>query len=359
MTPLPRALLGVLVVVAVLGACGGGEQRRRSSPQEVARRQVPRDYPTIQAAVDASRPGDVIEIAAGSYNEAVLVETDGLELRGVDGESVVLDGEGRLQNGIAVYSNDVTVERLTVKDYKVNGVLVAGDYGDDGDGPRGYRIASVTALGNGLYGIYAFGARDGVVEDSFASGSPDSGFYIGQCNPCDAVFRNNVAEGNRVGYEATNATGVRVEGNRWVNNRIGMTTGSGDQERLAPQGGSEILDNTVVDNESVGIVIAGGRGNVVSGNEVRGHPDAGIVVTDQDGYAPESNRVVDNVLSNLGPDLVFGAIGTPFGVGGNCFSGNEGVVRTVPERLEDLVSCDGSASLRQVPSWSPPQLWSR
>ncbi|HEY6687699.1 MAG TPA: hypothetical protein VI094_15965, partial [Propionibacteriaceae bacterium] len=57
------------------------------------------------------------------------------------------------------------------------------------------------------YGIYAFDSADGLFEHSYASGSPDSGFYIGQCHPCDAVVDQVVAERNALGYSGTNAGG--------------------------------------------------------------------------------------------------------------------------------------------------------
>lgn len=53
-------LSGVVVVIA-----GGAEA-------DAAIRRVPHSYPTIQAAVDASRPGDAIEVAPGEYCGATL-----------------------------------------------------------------------------------------------------------------------------------------------------------------------------------------------------------------------------------------------------------------------------------------------
>lgn len=351
-----RRIIGAVAAAALtVAACSGGGGPTEHGRVAVTRR-VPSRYRTIQAAVDAAQRGDVVEIAAGLYREAVVVETDGVTLRGDRRDGVIIDGEGRRANGISVYARGVSVERLTVRNHRVNGVLVAGDYGTGATPRADYRVSEVTATDNGLYGLYAFGVRGGVIERSEATGSPDSGIYIGQCNPCDAIVRDNVATGNRVGYEATNASGVRVERNQWSRNRIGMNAGSGNQERLAPQAASTIVDNVVADNDSVGIVIGGGRDNVVRDNRVSGHPDGGIVVVDQDGYVPQKNRVTANTLDNPGPDLVLAAIGAPFAIGGNCFDANSGVTETIPPRLEAVAPCGGAESTAQVPSWSPPPL---
>jgi parallel beta-helix repeat protein len=42
---------------------------------------VPRDFPTIQAAVDAAAPGDTVNVKAGTYTEEVVISKD-LNLRG-------------------------------------------------------------------------------------------------------------------------------------------------------------------------------------------------------------------------------------------------------------------------------------
>ena len=63
---------------------------------------VPDDHDTIQAAVDAAEPGDLILIEPGTYEEAVDVETEDLTIRGLDRNEVVLDGGFELENGIRV-----------------------------------------------------------------------------------------------------------------------------------------------------------------------------------------------------------------------------------------------------------------
>ena len=79
-----------------------------------------------------------------------------------------------------------------------------------------FRIDHVTAFNNGLYGIYAFDSQHGVITDSYASGSADSGFYVGQCRDCDILVTGNVAERNAVGFENANASDSLVDGRQPV-----------------------------------------------------------------------------------------------------------------------------------------------
>ena len=69
----------------------------------------------------------------------------------------------------------VAIENLTARNYTLNGFYWTG--------VSGFRGSYLTAYNNGDYGIYAFGATNGVLEHSYGSGSPDSSFYVGQCAP--------------------------------------------------------------------------------------------------------------------------------------------------------------------------------
>jgi hypothetical protein len=188
---------------------------------------VPADSPTIQSAVDLSVTGDLLLIWPGTYREAVEVRTPGITLRGVDRNTVVLDGGDELENGVLVAADGVAVENLTVRRYTFNGVLFTKAYDDNVDDPtkhvllEGYRASYLTLSNNGQYGVYAFFARGGRMDHLYASGHPDSGVYVGQCKPCDAVLTDIVAEQNSIGYEGTNAGGnLFVVNSIWRNNRI-------------------------------------------------------------------------------------------------------------------------------------------
>jgi len=66
---------------------------------------VPGDFATIQAAVDAARPGDTIQVGPGVYCENIVIQTSGLRLRTQPGANrAVIDGTclGGIGSGIHV-----------------------------------------------------------------------------------------------------------------------------------------------------------------------------------------------------------------------------------------------------------------
>jgi plastocyanin len=88
---------------------------------------VPQDRPTIQAAVDAASPGDLVLVSPGVYREAVEVTTPYLTIRGTDRNTVILDGGFELDNGIhALEADGVAVENMTARNYTLNGFYWTG-----------------------------------------------------------------------------------------------------------------------------------------------------------------------------------------------------------------------------------------
>jgi len=349
---------------------------------------VPEDHATIQAAVDAAEPGDLVLIAPGTYNEAVDVTTDDITIRGLDRNEVILDGEFELTNGIKVVGADgVAIENMTGRHYTSNSFYWTG--------ADGYRASYLTSYRTGDYGIYAFDSVHGQIEHSYTSGSRDAGIYIGQCYPCDAVIDNVISEWNGLGYSGTNSGGnLLIVNSTWRYNRAGIVPNTGSYELCYPERETTIVGNIVHENQNAetpaidvallamgnGILVAGGIGNVVERNLVFDHERTGIgvvpfpeegasdVPSDDESlleldcaeapavsvapedipdlvlWSPKYNRVIGNSVSGSGiADIAVGDLQPDLAALDNCFSDNEHTT-SAPENLESLAPCDGSGS---------------
>ncbi len=313
---------------------------------------VPRDAPTIQAAVDRAAPGDLVLVGPGRYRESVLVTRPDIVIRGVDRNRTVLDGQFRRQDGVDVHANGVALENLTARNFLRNGFFW--------DQVDGYRGSYLTASRDGRYGLYASRSQHGQFDHSYASGSGDSGFYIGACRPCHAVVNSVVAESNAVGFSGTNASGdLTVEASEWRHNGVGISPNTLDDEPLPPQDGMVIVGNRVTGGptastpqsvefgglDGTGVALVGVLDDLVAKNRLSGQRRAGIVVAPNPGiespFRPSlRDQIRANVVERSGSwDLVLASANAG---DGNCFQQNRFRV-SAPVDLEGDAPCDGAA----------------
>src|SRR3989442_13065529 len=135
-----RSLLVLTAAVLVIGAAPGTPSPAAPGPRVLrvgTFHGISGQFSTIQAAVNAARPGDWILVGPGDYHEhgtktdGVLITTPGIHLRGMERNSVIVDGtsasaptpcasDAKYQilggrNGIKVFkASDTHVEKLTV-----------------------------------------------------------------------------------------------------------------------------------------------------------------------------------------------------------------------------------------------------
>jgi len=305
-----------------------------------------KQFNTIQEAVDSELEGDLVLINPGVYNESVTITTDYLTIRGTNRNSVIVDGEFMRENGIQIYDTDgVSVENLSVRNFSLNGVYW--------NGSKGFKGSYLTVYNNGDYGVYAFDSTDGVFDNIYASGHPDSGIYIGQCYPCNSLIYDNVVEGNALGYSGTNAGGhLYLYRNIWRDNMSGIVPNTLDSELNPPGRETTIISNLVVDNNNydaptnrfglvargMGIVVPGRVGDIIEKNIVINHDKYGIVASpmlDAKLYFSQHVQVKENLVLDSGyTDL---ALAGPWGPG-NCYEDNIYQTST-PPLLEQLHNC--------------------
>jgi hypothetical protein len=225
-------------------------------------------YSTIQGAVNAANPSDWVLIEPGKYDEAVLVETPGLHIRGLDRNAVIIDGlhetsvAGR--NGIEVFkTSNVSIENLTVRNFDratrdgPNGNEIWWNGGDGSGviGAEGWHGAYLTAYDSGEgsegllggYGLFVSNSIKGSMENVYASGFNDSGLYIGACRDCQGKVVGATVENSSLGYSGTNAGGhLIIERSTFRNNAAGLVPNSlaGDDEPPPQDGACNSGENT-------------------------------------------------------------------------------------------------------------------
>jgi hypothetical protein len=363
-----RTVVGVLAALAALVLAGSALANCSTSSSTVLLvgtfQGKAGQYSSIQAAVNAAQPGDWILVAPGDYHEAddahvtsaaqlstgdhggVVVTTSDLHIRGMNRDTVVVDGTkagssgpcsaapqdqnlgpvvgGKAQgrNGIVVWkANDVSIDNLTVCNFQGG----AGDSGNEvwwngGDGSgkvglTGYTGSYLTGTTSffstestaAAYGIFSSNAQGpGSWDQIYGSNMNDSGMYVGAClQVCDVTIDHAWMENNALGYSGTNSGGsLVIENSQFDNNEDGVDTNSqiaGDppppQNGACPNGATSpithtqscwvFMHNNVHDNNNPDVPQAG--------NAAAGPIGTGMTLS-----GGRNDTVMDNTFANNG-----------------------------------------------------------
>jgi len=182
----PFLILGLWLGTAGISALAPGELR------------VPQDYGTIQEAIDAARPGDVISVEPGAYVENLRIDVRELAIRGTDPDAskVVIRAKFPEEPVVLIRERDVRLSNLTL-----TGGLRGIEIESRADDPT---LFNLIMRGNSRDGLFLEEIRSGELSESLVEGNGAAGVYVGS----RANFRleANRIIGNRTGVEALNAT---------------------------------------------------------------------------------------------------------------------------------------------------------
>ena len=262
-------ILTLLIALSVLSVGISSAQTTRT---------VPGDAATIQAAINASATGDIVQlIASHTYTEAVTINVTNLTLQGADATSLIHPSSG---SGITVSANGVTIKNLTVTSpssgISANGVsnLTINGVNADGSTGSGAQLTNVatahvtnSSFSNNLdEGLNAVGGSSytlsGVTADGNGSVANGSGVNLkGITGPSSVGITsasNNHNHGLSVGDGSTNVT---INGGTFTGNGQPGNTNTGAGINIIASGGnktSNITVNGIVNsstNKSAGIYI--------------------------------------------------------------------------------------------------------
>ena len=338
------------LLAAGLASCGSSSGAKGSSTVLTVGtyKGMKGEYPSLQAALDKAKPGDWILVGPGDYHETadangaqgnpdagqiggVYVTTPSLHIRGMDRNTVVIDGtkpgapqcssnpadqdygpkgsDGKPlgRNGILVWKADnVTVDNLTVCNFLAgagnSGNQIWWDGGADSGaiGLRGYWGSYLTATSTffqnedtaSKYGIFAGNAAGPAEWDHlYANNMNDSGSYVGACQQaCDVTIDRSHFQYDALGYSGTNSGGeIIIQNSEFDHNQDGLDTNTqvaGDapapQNGACPNGQTSRVtntsscwvfrDNVVHDNNNADVPSSGGaaQGPIGTGMTVSG-----------------------------------------------------------------------------------------
>jgi hypothetical protein len=284
-----------VLACCIIAALAGGGRAAAAIRRVGTYNGVKGAYKTIQAAVNAAKPGDWILVGPGDYKEketiaptgadgagaAIVIQKAGLHIRGMDRNGVVLDGttqktpqcsskasdqnlgpldaEGKPtgRNGLEVFkANGVSVENLTACNF-LTGSGGGGNEiwfnGGDGSGKveigswRGAYLSATSTFFEGnqkpfaSYGIFTsntFGP--GLYTQVYANNQADSAFYIGACPDCNTILDHAHAQNSDLGYSGTNSGGhLVIQNSQFDNNQSGFVTNSqNNDDAPSPQDGA-------------------------------------------------------------------------------------------------------------------------
>jgi len=105
-----KSVLGLVLAVGMLAFAG---------PAQADTLEVPKDFNSIQAAVDAASPGDVVAISKRKrpYDENVQVTTNNLQIKGVDGKPVI-DAHDIVQGNLPAF--DVIANGVAIRNVEIH-----------------------------------------------------------------------------------------------------------------------------------------------------------------------------------------------------------------------------------------------
>lgn len=242
---------------------------------------------SIQAMVDAAKPGAVIKIEPGIYNEDVTVNKPGIKLIGlsINGKDVIIQNPGDEENGITVGDNGdgFALINVTVKNFKENGVFLS--HVDN------FLLSHVTTINNGEYGLFPVFSTNGTIDHCISTGHTDTGIYVGQST--NVVVSSNEAYANVNGIEIENCTHIEATKNNSYNNASGILAVLLPGLTVKSSSNISITNNNVHDNNHVNFAVPGG------GFEVFVPSGSGILIVGTDQTTVKDNTISGNNFTGI------------------------------------------------------------
>jgi len=311
-----------------------------SSPAAAAETVVAPGQDTLQAAIEAAQPGDILRLRPGVYRGAVLIDK-ALRIDGTVGVEIEGPGTGTV---ITVTAPDVVVSKLHVAGSGSSHETLDAGIKLTRTADRAVVRDSVST-GN-LVGIDIHGAKDAIVSGNLVVGRTDfrmndrgNGIYV--WNAPGAVIENNTVRQGRDGIFVNTSARNVIRGNRFEDLRFAVHYMYGREGEIAGNFSSgnhlgyalmfsdrlTVRDNVSLDDRDYGIMLNYANSAEIEGNFVRGADEKCLFM-----YNANKNRLVGNRFEACETGIHFTAGSDRNAIVGNAFIGNQTQVKYVGSR---------------------------
>lgn len=256
---------------------------------------------SLQAAANAAKPGDVVDVLPGNYKGFQLSQggTAAAPITFHAEPGVVINQTGNGQDGINLEgASYVTIEGFKVIGAKRAGIRAVTD--------NHVILRGNTCDANVEWGIAAFFSDDVLIENNIASNTREQhGIYVGNSaqrpvlrgNECFGNGRNGIFfNGDKSEGGSGLVSGALIENNNSHDNTNSGISGDGLR-------GATIQNNFLSNNGDDGIrlyrIDAGGAStlNVITGNQITGNGGSGVTVYNRGSITLRGNTITGGVLA--------------------------------------------------------------
>lgn len=168
-------------------------------------------YETIQKAINAANPGDIIKVTNGTYYENLLVNKS-VSIIGENPETTIIDG-GRKGHVINVISPNVMISGFTIQ----NGTGELYPYSGISIYMCNFAVINNTVLRENYYGLQLTNSNDSKIFNNVIMNNSYANIYIHDSSSGN-VFFENIIENSIIGLLGSNSPSNIFYHNNFMNN---------------------------------------------------------------------------------------------------------------------------------------------
>jgi len=254
---------------------------------------VPDDYSTIQGAVDAASPGDMIVVRDGIYYESITINKP-ITIKAENIGKTIIDAQG--SKGITITANGATINGLTVRNalsgmflYSSRNRIINCMLNNDEGGISLFYSSNNTIINCTLnnidtYGIYLYFASNNYIENFIINNSHTGMFLYYSYN--DTIINFTIENSKHAGMEI-----VYSDNNIIVSGTISNIDCYGMY--LTYSSNNDIVNLIINSNGWPGIFLRQSKNNTIVNCTIRDNYD-GICLHN----SSSNNRIINCIISN-------------------------------------------------------------